>query len=297
MSKFDQYLRDKAAKEQAEIPDSAKQAIEQALADLPEKRKNAHHIHIIPHIAAAAACFIFVILFLLPNVSVAYAQALETVPVIGNLVRVITIRNYFYTDEYHEMDIDVPEIEAENSEAADFINKDISELTDTLVQQFHEDLDSIGDNGHGAIYVDYETVTNTDNWFTLKLMVHEAAGSGNTYYKYYHINKTTGKIVHLSDLALNDEFYDVLTQEIKKQMNVQMESDSNAVYWLENSGIGEDFVTVTEDHNFYWNENGDLVIAFDKYEVAPGYMGTPEFVICKDVLRDVVNPEFIDLVS
>ncbi|MBR7132114.1 MAG: DUF3298 domain-containing protein, partial [Clostridia bacterium] len=50
------------------------------------------------------------------------------------------------------------------------------------------------------------------------------------------------------------------------------------------------------DHNFYWNENGDLVIIFDEYEVGPGSMGTPEFVIDRDVIKDILKSEFKDII-
>ncbi len=33
------------------------------------------------------------------------------------------------------------------------------------------------------------------------------------------------------------------------------------------------------------NENGELVIVFSEYEVAPGYMGTVSFTIPSDVLK------------
>ena len=230
-------------------------------------------------------------LFLLPNVSVTYAQALEPTPVIGDIVRVVTIRNYFYSDDKHEMDIDVPKIEGDN-DAAENINQDINQLTETLVEQFYEDVELIGDEGHSSIYLDYETVTNTDTWFTLKIRVHEAAGSSNTYYKFYHIDKRTNEIVKLGDLAKDNSFYDVLVKEIKRQMKLQMENDSSVVYWLDDSIIGKDYVSLTENHNFYWNDNGDLVIIFDKYEVGPGAMGTPEFVIDKGVFKDYLKSEY-----
>ena len=296
MNNFDKYIKSKAANEQTDIPDSVKNRIEQTLADLPEKKPVIKQIRILPRIAASAACLVFIMLFLLPNVSVTYAQALEPIPVIGDIVRVVTIRNYFYSDDKHEMDIDVPKIEGDN-DAAENINQDINQLTETLVEQFYEDVELIGDEGHSSIYLDYETVTNTDTWFTLKIRVHSAAGSSNTYYKFYHIYKKTNKIVKLGDLAKDNSFYDVLVKEIKRQMKVQMETDSNIVYWLDDSIIGKDYVSLTEDHNFYWNDNGDLVIIFDKYEVAPGSMGTPEFVIDKGVIRDVLKTEFKDVIS
>ena len=101
MNDFDKYIKSKAAQEQTEIPDSVKNRIEQTLADLPEKKPVIKQIRILPRIAAAAACFIFITLFLLPNVCVAYAQALEQIPIIGDIVQVVTMRNYFYADDKH----------------------------------------------------------------------------------------------------------------------------------------------------------------------------------------------------
>ena len=296
MNDFDKYIKSKAAQEQTEIPDSVKNRIEQTLADLPEKKPVIKQIRILPRIAAAAACFIFITLFLLPNVSVAYAQALEQIPVIGDIVQVVTIRNYFYADDKHEMGIDVPQIEGEDSEAVDYINKDVSELTTALVNQFYKDLEITGNNGYGSIHVDYEATMNTDRWFTLKLSVIETAASSNTYFEFYHIDKKQGKIVELGDLFNTDKFSDILVAEIKMQMQEQMANDENISYWINNSGIGEEFVTVSADHNFYWNENGDLVIIFDKYEVGPGSMGTPEFVIDRDVIKDILKSEFKDII-
>ena len=296
MNDFDKYIKSKAAQEQTEIPDSVKNRIEQTLADLPEKKPVIKQIRILPRIAAAAACFIFITLFLLPNVSVAYAQALEQIPVIGDIVQVVTIRNYFYADDKHEMNIDVPQIEGEDSEAVDYINKDVSELTTALVNQFYKDLEITGNNGYGSIHVDYEATMNTDRWFTLKLSVIETAASSNTYFEFYHIDKKQGKIVELGDLFNTDNFSDILVAEIKMQMQEQMANDENISYWINNSGIGEEFATVSADHNFYWNENGDLVIIFDEYEVGPGSMGTPEFVIDRDVIKDILKSEFKDII-
>ena len=292
MNDFDKYIKSMASEENTDIPDSVKNKIEETLAALPEKNIHIKKTKILPRIAATAACFIFVIFFLLPNVSVAYAEAFEEIPIIGRLIKVITVRNYFYSDDYHEMDIDVPKVSGEDGDAADYINNDVNKLTDTLVKQFYKDLDSIGDSGHSSIYVDYETVTNTESWFTLKMRVHEAAGSSNTYYKYYHIDRKSGKIIKLSDLSEDEGFLETLEKEIRQQMRSQMDNDSSKIYWLDDSVIGKDYVAVTPEHNFFWNENGDLVIVFDKYEVAPGAMGTPEFTVDKALISDMLKSEY-----
>ena len=297
MNDFDKYIKDRIAREEEDIPDSVKKSIEQTLEKLPEKRPLVKRIKILPRIAAAAACFVFLTLCLLPNLSVVYARALEQIPVISDIVRVVTIRNYFYSDKGHEMNIDVPKIEGENGEAADYINKDVSELTTALVNQFYKDLEITGNNGYGSIQVDYETVTNTDRWFTLKITVREIEASSNTYYKFYHIDKKQGKIVELGDLFKEDNYSDALVIEIKSQMQDRMAKDESITFWINDSIIGEEFADVSPDHNFYWNENGDLVIAYNKYEVGPGSIGTPEFAIKKEVTEKLLKPEYKGIIS
>lgn len=292
MNNFEKYMKRKITEEQTDIPDSVKTRIEQTFVDLPEKKPAIKQIRILPRIAAAAACFVFITLFFLPNVSIAYAQALEQIPVIGDIVRVVTIRNYFYTDDRHEMDIEVPMIEGEDSDAIDYINKDVGELTTTLVNQFYKELEITNNSGYGSLHVDYEVITNTARWFTLKLSVSETAASSNNYFKFYHIDKERGKIIELGDVFNTDQFSDTLVAEIKKQMRKQMEADATIKYWINDEAIGEEFATVSVDQNFYWNASGDLVIVFDKYEIAPGSMGTPEFVIKRDIIEGILKNEF-----
>ncbi|MBR7149052.1 MAG: DUF3298 domain-containing protein, partial [Firmicutes bacterium] len=53
-------------------------------------------------------------------------------------------------------------------------------------------------------------------------------------------------------------------------------------YWVkEDNIVSEDdvFQEISPNETFFINEDGLLVICFDKYEVAPGAMGSPEFVI------------------
>lgn len=296
MNDFDKYLKSEAQKEQTEVPESVKIRIEQTLADLPEKESSVKEFRVLPRIAAVAACFIFVLLFLLPNVSVSYARALEKIPVIGDIVRVVTIRNYYYSDGNHEMDIDVPKVEGDDS-AADYINKDVSALTSALVNQFYKDLELSNNSGYGSVNVDYEVVSNTQRWFTLKLHVTEIAASSNSYYVFYHIDKKLGRIVELGDLFKTDKYSDVLTKDIKKQMKERMAQDKNIWYWVNDSEIGEEFASVKADSNFYWNQDGNIVIVFDKYEVGSGSMGTPEFVIEKERIKNILKPDFHDIIG
>ena len=117
MNEFDKYIKEKLGKENLSVPDSIKERIEQCVSALPAKESKNIKFRMLPKAIAIAACFVFVCLVVLPNCSAVYAQALEKIPVIGSIVKVVTIRNYFYSDDYHQMDIDVPRIEGSEGAA------------------------------------------------------------------------------------------------------------------------------------------------------------------------------------
>lgn len=294
MNEWDDQCRRRAAEEKINMPEHVKKRLEETLSMLPKKDDTPKPpIRIWPRVLAVAACLVFLAVFVMPNVSVVYAQALEKVPVLGDLIRVVTIRNYLYEDPYHELDIKVPEIDNSDGLAdVDNINEEIEEMTSQLKEQFYADLEAIGDQGHASMFVDYDVVTNTDSWFTLKLSVHMVAGSGSSTYYFYHIDRSTGKIARLKDVFKDDSFSKVLTENIKKQMVEQMKKDKNVQYWVDTEIFGGDFAAITGDHNFYFNEDGNLVIPFDKYEVAPGCMGSPEFTIKKEDIASILKDQF-----
>lgn len=293
MNDFDRMIKTMAAQENTEVPASVKNRVEETLSQLPERETVKKTVRMVPRAIRIAACIALAALIIPANLSVTCAHALEQIPVLGSLVRVVTVRNYFYSDGRHEADVKVPELEG-SGQGADAINQDVSKLTTALMDEFYKNLELANGSGYGSIHVDYETVTNTDRWFTLKLSVTEIAASSDQYYQFYHMDKAKGQIVKLGDLFSDASALEVLTQEIKTQMQQQMERDESVTYWMD-SEIDEDFVTVGPERNFYWTEQGELVIVFDKYEVAPGSMGAPEFVIPRDVFQKLLKQEYASM--
>ena len=281
---FDQEIREALQGEQIPVPESVHQRTEMLLDSLPEKedKPKLRILHTTTRrLISTAACILFVMLVLLPNMSVTYAHAMENIPIIGDLVEIFTIRNYFYSDGRHELDAEVPEVnDPNNDQVSNLINKDVNELTSTVIQKFYDDLEISHDTGYGSIYIDYETVTNTDEWFTLKLTVSEVQASSNTYFKFYHIDRTNGTYVTFGDL-IDSENFGAIEQVIRAQMEAEMAADPDVVYWTEDTELGQSITALSAEQNFYFDDAGNLVIVYNKYEVAPGSMGCPEIVIGK----------------
>lgn len=252
-------------------------------------------------LAAAAVVAAFVIL---PNTSAGVAHAMEQIPVIGKLVEVVTFRNYQYEDERNQADIEVPGIVpqsvtdtvAEESatgvqenlqKSADEINAEIQKISDQFVKEFEENLQTEG--GYQDVIVKSEVVSTTQDYFTLKLICYQGAGSGAEWNYYYTIDLNTGERLQLKDLFYEGaDYITPISENIKEQMKEQMAADENKIYWLDDPEVPEwNFEHITDETAFYLNENGNIVISFNEGDVAPMYMGVVTFEIPDEVVRDI----------
>lgn len=64
-----------------------------------------------------------------------------------------------------------------------------------------------------------------------------------------------------------------------------MAVDENIRYFVRDKFF-EDFKTIKADQSFYITANNQLVLSFNKYEVAPGYMGIVTFEIPTAILKE-----------
>ena len=245
--------------------------------------------------ALTAAAFVGSFL-LLPNTSPVIAHAMEQIPVLGKLIEVVTFRDYEYESDRNHADIEVPEIKVElglpedqtleNLErTTDEINREIKKITDSLIEEFDTYLE---EEGYQDILVKSEILTATADYFTLKLLCYQGAGSGYQWNYYYTIDLNTGKRLQLKDVfAEGADYITPISEAIKEQMQAQMDADENVYYWLDDEIEEWNFKSVTDETSFYINENGNVVIGFNEGDVAPMYMGAVAFEIPGDVLNDI----------
>lgn len=238
-----------------------------------------------------AATFAFFVL--LSNSSENVARAMERIPVIGKTVNVITFGRFDFNDENHHASVVTPQIKVEDdkymTEGIKITNEKAKEYTSMLINKFDKDIETKG--GKQGLDVSYDVVTDNENWFTLCINVSETEASGNQYSKYYNIDKRTGDIVELKDIFKKDTNYiDIITKDIKNQMNEQMNDNSSVSYFINNPvDNSANFESIKKDQNFYMDKNGKLVIVFDEYEVAPGSMGCPQFTINDKAIKDILK--------
>lgn len=278
-----------------EIPDELDFIVEKALLKGKKEKKNGYKW--IAGTAAAAVIFIGGL-----NISPAMASTLAEMPVVGSIVKVLTFTEYKVDKEKYQADIKVPAVsELENEDLAQSLNNKYIKEGKQLYDEFMADMKDLENNGGGHLGVDsgYEVKTDNDQILSIGRYVVNTVGSSSTIMTYDTIDKKNQVLLSLPMLFKDDRYVNTVSENIKKQMREQMKADENKIYWVSKAGLEDEeltelFETISKEQNFYINNEGKLVISFDKYEVAPGYMGVVEFVIPTEVISDIlVSDEYI----
>ncbi|HJF33705.1 MAG TPA: DUF3298 domain-containing protein [Sporosarcina psychrophila] len=235
--------------------------------------------------AAAAALFIGSI-----NMSPSFAQAMANVPLLGAIVDVFTAQQLTVDKETYQANVATPAIEGlADEELQASLNKKYIEENKVLFEQFQQDVAELDKAGGGHLGVDtgYEVRTDTEQLLSIARYEVNTVASSSTTMKYDTIDKQNSILITLPSLFKDDKYIATISSYIAGEMKRQMAADEDISYFL-NDEFGADFEKIKPDQNFYITANNKLVISFDDYEVAPGYMGIVTFEIPTNILSDLL---------
>lgn len=173
---------------------------------------------------------------------------------------------------------------AENEMNKTFMRKAkklVAEYEDSVIQMIKEVPTK---QGHFGLLSDFIIKTDNENILAFDSYVFSVVGSSSTKHEFYTFNKKRGELMTLKEtLKHYPDYVSTISKYIKAKM-VTLNKKRNGMFWIE-KGSPEEFKRIKDDQNFYINYNGALVICFDKYEVAAGAQGSPEFVIPSNIIK------------
>ena len=221
------------------------------------------------------------------NTSTAFAGAAADIPIIGGLARVFTFRSYETKTDDLKISVHIPGIDMISQEFSELevsVNTEIHALcqayADEAVKRAEEYRQAFMDTGgteeeweaHNIqIKVWYEVKAQTEEYLSLAIMGAENWSSAYSKTRYYNFDLREGKIITLKDV-LGEDYAQLAGESIRLQMKEREESGGVEFF-------DEELPEVNESTAFYMNEAGHPVIAFEKYEIAPGAAGPQEFEI------------------
>ena len=241
-----------------------------------------------------AEAFIFAV-GVAANASPSFAYAMSDVPLMGSIVKVVTLGKYENTDGGYEIKVNTPQIEGlidEETQAK--LNEEFKDQAQSVIAAFEQDVkelkEKFGDETvHMGIEYNYDIKTNTDDILAIDTYTFFASGSSNSVHNYYTINKHTGEIYTLEGLFKDGADYVTPISDYIRQEMERMNAEEGGLFWIGDEGVIDGFTTIAKDQNFYINADGNIVICFAKYEVAAGAQGVPEFVIPDEVVADIIK--------
>ncbi len=272
-----------------EIPEELSDRVEQTVrimenrkGDVIMKKKTFQYT-----VVSAAACMLVLVTAL--NTNEVFAKSIGEIPVIGGIAKVLTVRSYEEKDTDKNISVNVPAIES-GEDISKKINQIINDKVENYVKEANERVEeykkafiSTGGTEESfeehdiKINVDYEVKYQDENTVSFVLTGTESWVSAYNIAEYYNISLKDNKELTLRDI-LGDDYVNIANESIRKEMANRVNENKDFVYFNESQG---GFISVDDTTKFYLNNEGNVVIVFDKYEVAPGTMGSQEFVIVK----------------
>lgn len=251
-----------------------------------ERQMKRHRIYKSAGTAAATAVILFIGTV---NINPGAAQAMYRIPVIKNLVELVTVRDLTYQDKNHEADVKVPEVTGlDSSELEDSLNSKYLEKNTKLYKDFMDTIGGDTSPANLALYTNYKVKVRTEDLLVIEGIKTEIAASGSESVQFDNIDLKNQLMITLPSLFKDDSYRDLISENIKTQMKQKMQKEEGVMYFIKGEDEPSGFDRIKPDQNFYINKEGKLVISFDEYEVAPGSMGLVEFVIPTEVIKDIL---------
>lgn len=205
--------------------------------------------------AAAGLCACFVVL-----TSPAVAAAVDDVPVLGQLCRILTGQAYESREETSYVQVQLPEIEnTGDSSLEQRVNLDTGGDPDTFQPI--------------QIKVDYQVKSVTDQWASFVVTKTESLASAYFRQYFYNLDLETGQSLTLRDV-LGPNWAAQGAAAVEEQLE-QWDEEQKALLF-DNVDLE---ALLEEKEDFYLQEDGTVVVVFDKYEIAAGAAGVLEFPI------------------
>lgn len=301
------------------IPGELRQIVDNTLNEQVGKlnsRKNKFKdnlaFHVFKYTITAAA--ILVICFTVAlNTNEVFAKELDKIPVINSLAKVLTVRSYENVKDNKSISVKIPGVEINQGDKSGVIESDREkqEKTEQFVTDVNKEIEQIVNEYVATaqknieeykqafiqtggteeewkqrdigIKVDYDVKYQTEDSLSLVLTANESWCSAYGKKYFYNLDLKENTQISLKDI-LGEDYILLSNESIIDQMKKRVQENTDYIYWGiagEGSADIEGFTSIDENTNFYINEKGNPVVCFDKYEVAPGFMGMQEFEIIK----------------
>lgn len=275
---------DKSMYHDIEIPENLDAVVKAAIAEGTAKRRRKKVLHMLKRAGSAAAVLIVCVITAL-NLSPAFAAAACEFPVVGGLCRVFLFREYHAEDSVKYIDAQIPQIENTGKTELELrVNQEIRKVvqdcltaSEDRAKAYYDAFVETGGNPEDfipvGITISYETKYLSQECVSFVVSQSETRFSAYHHDFYYNIDLESGKNITLRDW-FGPKYRQIVAESIEASIAGWSE-EQQSILW-DDLSVAD---LISENTNFYFNQDGQIVVVLEKYQAAYGAAGNLEFTI------------------
>ena len=154
------------------------------------------------------------------------------------------------------------------------INKLITQAIDDFTNEFKE-FDKEPNTEHKLIAdITFQNYYSDDKIISFSINATRIMADSYLQKKFYTVDLKTGEVYNIEHF-LGSDYQNIVKKSVQQQIAENKEKYPNLMYFDE----AVNNLKITNEQPFYINKDNQVVVVFNQFEIAPGYMSLPEFII------------------
>lgn len=154
------------------------------------------------------------------------------------------------------------------------INKLITQAIDDFTNEFKE-FDKEPNTEHKLIAdITFQNYYSEDKIISFSINATQIMADSYLQKKFYTVDLKTGEVYNIEHF-LGSDYQNIVKKSVQQQIAENKEKYPNLMYFDE----AVNNLKITNEQPFYINKDNQVVVVFNQFEIAPGYMSLPEFII------------------
>ena len=191
-----------------------------------------------------------------------------------NSAKLVLLEEKHYETDGTIVTIKFPQVINVDDKIKKVINNLILETIDTFLDETKE-FDKNPNTDHKLIVdINFDNYYSDNDIFSFSINSSQILADSYLQKKFFTINPTTGEIYTVEHF-LGSDYQNIILTAVKKQIAENTKNNPNSIYFDEEVNN----LNISIDQPFYINRDNHVVIVFNQFQIAPGYMSLPEFII------------------
>lgn len=199
---------------------------------------------------------------------------INSVDACENNAKLILLEEKHYETNGNIVTVKFPQIINVDDKIKVYINSLILKTIDTYLDEI-KGFDKNPGTAHKLIVeIDFENYYSDDDIFSFSINSSQILADSHLQKKFFTINPTTGEIYNVEHF-LGSDYQNIILTTVKKQIAENTKNNPNLIYFDEEVNN----LKFSIDQPFYINKDNQVVVVFDQFQIAPGYMSLPSFIV------------------